>query len=311
MTTFNHRPKILITGSEGHLGRHVVRLLCDANIGDVVCVHRNSFPSPSKGVISVFADLTQYGHVNELKKYQPDIVIHLAANIPLTSDDDYASKNNRLIDDNIFSLISKLDTFYIYISSLSVYEGCAIPWIESLKVDPKTAYAKSKYDSEKQILNSDNKSVILRLSSPYSAINHTCQSVLYHFAREAIMDRTLFVNGNGARSQDFVHGIDVARAILSIINCWEVGERNLPKEIYNIASGQHISMIDLANLVVSCSGMGKIQLERSHVDHFYKVDMPISRANNMFGWSPRVTLRDGIDQLIRRLRGGDEDWFVV
>lgn len=308
----SHSTTVLVTGAEGLVGRHVVRALFDTDTCNVIAVSRRSALPNQERLIWEYADLRQPSEVLALARSRPDVIVHAAAVIPRTLDDAEAAQANRAIDDNTFALARQLGASLIYMSSQSVYEDCAPPWAESLEVHPKSVYAAEKYRSEMEIKALRLPSATLRISSPYSASDVGRQGVLYHFAREAVAGRPLTVAGNGMRAQDFVHGADVARAVVSVIRHLQTAQTGLQVDTFNIAAGHPVSMTDLAELVVRCCGSGEV-VHQGGVEtkpHF-KAEMPITRAMQVLRWQPRVNLGVGLEQLIRHMRGDNEDWLVI
>ena len=305
-------PTVLVTGAEGLLGRHIVRKLLDAPIHRTIAVGRNASPAVIDHLTWVRADLRDPMAVQALAAFGADVIVHAAAVLPTTLDDAAAANANQDLDTNIFSLARSTDAALIYLSSQSVYERCATPWTESLIVQPISAYAAGKYRSEIALKELGLPTAALRISSPYSATDPERKGVLYHFAREAVAARPLTVLGRGLRAQDFVHGMDVARAVMAIILHWQSYPASPPRaDTFNIARGTPVSMSDLAELVVECAGSGEVVHTGVEDEADYRAELSVSRAWDILGWRPRVGLRAGLDQLIRHLRGAHEDWLVV
>ena len=175
-----------------------------------------------------------------------------------------------------------------------------------------SAYAASKYRSERALQALGLRGAILRISSPYSAFDISRPGVLYHFVREAVAERRLVVNGKGERAQDFVHGSDIGRAVVAVLQYWQAQPAKTAVETFNIAAGRPTSMTELAELVVSCSGASGIVVhEGAEAEPSYRAELSVSRAKEILQWQPQVELRAGLEQLIRHMRGSYEDWLAV
>jgi nucleoside-diphosphate-sugar epimerase len=301
----------MVTGAEGLLGSHVVRALVDAGAARVLAVVRREARPTSEHLRWVSADLRQVAEVQALAGNGVDVIVHAAAVLPKTLDDHSAADSNRAMDRNILSLADAMGASLIYTSSLSVYEGCASPWTESLAVRPVSAYAAGKHLTEVAVGARRLPSATLRVSSPYGASDINRGGVLYHFAREAVAGRPLVVAGDGRRAQDFVHAADIARAVVMLVGQWREHPAAAASGIFNIASGRPVSMSRLAELVVSCSGSGQVVHQGQEAEPDYCAEMVISRAAQVLQWQPKVALRAGLAQLIRHMRGAHEDWLAV
>lgn len=307
----NAFPTVLVTGADGLLGRHTVRSLKDAGMCRLTAVSRRPHAGPAQGKEFVRADLLRPQDVEALSGIGADIIVHTAAVLPRTLDDQQAAEANRLMDKHVFALARRTSASVVYLSSLSVYEGCALPWRESTEVQPRSAYAAGKHRSELEAEALGVPVVALRISSPYSAATPERPGVLYHFTREAVAQRPLVVAGQGLRTQDFVHGADVARAIIAVIRRWIGQPAQAISEVFNIAGGQPVSMVDLARLVVAICGTGTVRHEGSEPEPAFHADMPVTLAWDLLTWQPQVALRTGLEQLVRHLRGAHEDWLAV
>jgi UDP-glucose 4-epimerase len=307
----NQTPTVLVTGAEGLLGRHIVRALVDTDTCQVTAVSRMAVWPATKCLTWVNADLRQASEVQEMASLKADVIIHAAAMLPRTLDDAAAAEANHAMDDHMLLLARQSGASLIYMSSLSVYEDCDTPWDESLAVHPVAAYAASKHQSERAIQALGLPAATLRISSPYSASDITRPGVLYHFAREAVAGRPLIVTGKGERAQDFVHGADIGRAVVAVLQHWREHAAGARAETFNIAAGHPISMTELAELVVSCCGSGDLVHDGVEDGPPYRAELSVARAKEILRWQPQVELRAGLEQLIRHMRGSHEDWLVV
>lgn len=302
---------IMVTGADGLVGRHIVYALLAQSIDRVIAISRHANRPAAGRLLWASADLRDAGDVAALENLQPDTIIHAAAVLPKSMADTETAASNLRIDANVIALARKSGAALIYLSSQSVYEHCHAPWTEVLPVTPTSSYASSKYQTEQRVLSLRQATAILRISSPYSAAFVERTNVLYHFVREAVANKYLQVRGLGTRTQDFIHASDIGRAVSLIVASWQGLDDEKKTGVFNIASGCPISMIGLAELVVRCCGSGKIAFAGDDPDASYRADMSISLAQEYLGWRPCVGLKIGVEQLIRRLRGADEDWFAI
>jgi nucleoside-diphosphate-sugar epimerase len=87
----------------------------------------------------------------------------------------------------------------------------------------------------------------MRISAPYSPMQKA-RTVLKVFIENALLNNDLTYFGSGMRSQDFTHSSDIANAINNAIRRWMFNECST--EIFNISSGNSISMKGLVHLVI-------------------------------------------------------------
>lgn len=304
-------PTILVTGASGLLGKHIVRTLTDQKLGRVIGVSRRPILDVYADVKYVHVDLFDYHQVKKLREFDPDIVVHTAAILPSSFNDELASGINESIDRHVLQLATEAGARLLFFSSISVYENSPLPWTESSLIHASSPYACAKRNTEKILSQLDISSAILRISSPYSAVDPARGGVLFHFVRQACAGKVLEVSGRGLRAQDFVHAHDVGRAVVSIISYWETAA-SPSKDIFNIASGRVVPMRVLADTIVRLNGAGNVVVgKEDNEDDLYRAEVSVRWAEEKLNWKPTVSLDTGLSQLIRRMRGAHEDWLAV
>jgi UDP-glucose 4-epimerase len=108
-------------------------------------------------------------------------------------------------------------------------------------------------------------------------------------------DKPLTIFGDGFNTRDFVSVNDVINAIQIAIKKIN-GKKG---DVYNIGSGRHITISDLANLMVDISGK-KLGIKHSKPK---KGDIRFSQpsialARRKLGYHPKILLRDGLKKLL-------------
>jgi nucleoside-diphosphate-sugar epimerase len=304
-------PPVLVTGAAGLLGRHILRALTDTSQQPVVAVTRGSKPLALPGVRWRTVDLSRTTAVQGLADEGAAVIVHAAAILPRSLDDAEAAQANLQMDTCVLQLAERTRASLIYLSSQSVYEHEPTPWRETQPAQPSSAYAAGKYRTERAARSLPAASAALRISSPYSAVDPSRPGVLFHFVREAVAGRPLTVMGDGERTQDFVHGADVARAVVAVLRAWRAQSDPTRHDVFNIASGQAVSMKRLAEQVVSCCGSGRIEHTGADRHSDQRADLSIAHSVASLGWQPQIGLDIGLAQLVRRLRGSHEDWLAV
>jgi UDP-glucose 4-epimerase len=70
--------------------------------------------------------------------------------------------------------------------------------------------------------------------------------VLWDICRKIIVQKSLTLQGTGNESRDFIHALDIARAIHIISS-----KAPMRGEVYNLASGQEVTIKELAAMVLA------------------------------------------------------------
>jgi GDP-L-fucose synthase len=101
--------------------------------------------------------------------------------------------------------------------------------------------------------------------------------------------------GTGKPMREFLHADDLARAIFTAIEKYDL------QGPLNVGSGAEISIRDLANLTASLSGfVGEIMWDATKPDGTPRKVLDVSRLEAM-GWTAEISLQDGISSTI--------DWY--
>jgi dTDP-glucose 4,6-dehydratase len=114
------------------------------------------------------------------------------------------------------------------------------------------------------------------------------------FLRQALTDRPITVFGDGSQTRSFCYVDDLIRGIIAL---GESGE-HYP---VNIGNPDEFTLLELAETVISVTGSrSEIVFEALPTDD-PKVRRPdISRARDLLGWGPTVSLREGLQQTIEQ-----------
>jgi len=159
--------KILITGGSGVVGWNLLEFLKSKDNDVSFTFNKNKINHKGN-----FLDITNEEEtINLITKLNPDIVIHSAAlaNVDLCErDKNLANQINVNGTHNVIKGCQKIDSKIIYISTSFVFSKSDKAYTEiDIPSNPKTYYGLTKLEGEKLILDSELKSLILRIDQPY------------------------------------------------------------------------------------------------------------------------------------------------
>jgi UDP-glucose 4-epimerase len=122
----------------------------------------------------------------------------------------------------------------------------------------------------------------------------------FDFARRLLADPTaLRILGDGSQSKSYIHVTDVVRAVLAA----HAGTP-APFRAYNVATGDYITVAEIAALAVECVGLrpGAVRFDFTGGDRGWKGDVPIVRLDTRriqtLGWRCRLSTREALRQSI-------------
>jgi GDP-L-fucose synthase len=124
--------------------------------------------------------------------------------------------------------------------------------------------------------------------------SHVFPALIRRFVEAVEADtRKIVLWGSGSPKREFLHVDDLARAVLL------ASEKYDSSLHLNIGTGVDISIKDLAQKIAEVSGFkGEIHWDTSKPDGTPRKVLEVSRIKRL-GWSPRVTLEEGITSTIR------------
>jgi UDP-glucose 4-epimerase len=105
----------------------------------------------------------------------------------------------------------------------------------------------------------------------------------------------LMIMGDGTQSKSYVHIEDIVRAVLLAAE-----KETAPFNVYNVATGDYITVNEIAQLAVECLGLdpASVRFEYTGGDRGWKGDVPIVRLNSdrirSLGWRCERNSREAL-----------------
>lgn len=132
------------------------------------------------------------------------------------------------------------------------------------------------------------------LSNPYTG-------VLAIFASRLANGRQPLIFEDGLQRRDFVHVHDVARAARLALDAPAADG-----EVINVGSGRSVSVLDVADALARAMGRNDVDPEitgRYRTGDVRHCFADISRARHLLGFEPRLSLADGLAEMLAWLEG--------
>jgi dTDP-glucose 4,6-dehydratase len=114
------------------------------------------------------------------------------------------------------------------------------------------------------------------------------------FLRQALEQKPLTVFGDGSQTRSFCYVSDLVRGLVALAE----SEENLP---LNLGNPEERTLLELAETIIRVTGSSsEIVFEASPVDDPQVRRPDITRAREVLGWEPEVTLEDGLMRIIEQ-----------
>jgi len=302
--------RIFVTGGAGFIGRHLVESLYKKH--DVTIYENFSNSSENNitrlmndGVSVIRGDMTDFNLLkNVVKDY--DIVIHFAAKIDIKESILNPNLSNEI---NVRGTINLLKACvennikkFIAASSASVYgDPKVIPVTEETIPNPVSPYAADKLAMESYVTafanTFDIDSISLRFFNVYGkGQSNAYAGVITKFFQRIAANKPLTIFGDGKNSRDYIHVDDLIQGITKAINNIS-GKKG---RTYNIATGNSVSVNELAEIMLSVSGKElQIQHDPPREGDLHFSEAKINRAIDELNFLPKISLKEGLSKLFQ------------
>ncbi len=302
---------IFVTGGAGFIGSTLIDSLL--TMKESVTIFDNFSNSSeekishllNRGASLVKGDIRDY---DSLKKNLAgfNTVIHLAAKIDVEESFQNPEETNAVNVAGTKNLLKACHNQHVknivVASSAAVYGNPnELPLSETSPTIPISPYGESKLAMEQLISDFSQKnnlnSICLRFFNIYGkGQTDAYAGVISKFIKNIHEDTPLTIFGDGSNTRDFISVYDVVDSIKCAIKNID----NKRGNSYNIASGHFISIIDLANLMLTISGK---TLEKKFSTP-RKGDIPHSQASvalakNELNFIPKIPIRIGLEKLLK------------
>jgi len=208
------------------------------------------------------------------------------------------------------------DVKIIFASTRQVYgRPQYLPVDEKHPVNPVDVNGINKLAGESYHLLYNNvykiRACALRLTNTYGPgmrVKDARQTFLGIWIRHLIEDKPIQVFGNGTQRRDFNFIDDVVEALLIA-----AADPASEGEVFNLGHSEHISLKELAELLVCLNGGGRYEIvpfpaDREAIDigDYYS---DFSKIQTILGWSPQLSLRTGLPQTLDYYRKHRPDYW--
>lgn len=282
------RPRVLVTGGTGFLGRKLVAALDDA--ADIVSVGGEIDLASGALALDLLA-----------QEHGVDQIVHLANPRVFTS--------NRAMGDTLSMLRNVLDVCrstgarLIYLSGWEVYSGHDQGELlanERTPMRPKGPYGETKMLCE-QLISLQRElygldCCIVRSSPVYGAESDK-PKFIFNFARKAQDDALIRTHRyrNAFPRLDLLYVDDLMALLRNVVLQRVDGD-------FNVGGGHLYSTAEIAQMIVAFFGSDSIIEQQQVEDNVTNVMMDSRRARECFGWRPTTRLADMIPILMSAIR---------
>jgi len=288
------KKNILLTGGTGFIGSKVCALLK---------MNHNVW-NPSRQELDLVNDLFSLDLF--VKKNRISTIVHFAN--PRIINSIRAMGETLVMLKNILAVCECNPIHLVYMSGWEVYSGYKTKGLlasEELPLLPKGIYGETKLLCETLIKNVSRegqiKYTIIR-SSPVYGQGSDKPKFIYNFLDKAMKSQPITVHKyiNSLPCLDLLFIEDLAEVLMRIVESENTGD-------FNIGTGQLTSTTEIAEFIIDIIGGKKSIKTVDILSSCANIAMDSTKAIHMYEWKPKVSIRAGIEEIIKSMRKESEN----
>lgn len=303
--------RALVTGGAGFIASHIVDALIekghDVTVVDDLSAGSEDNVNPRARLRKL--DITDSEALDAVfASAKPEVVYHLAAQTSVRHSMADPSLDARV---NVIGSINTLQSCVnhgaariLFSSTCAVYsEPQYVPMDESHPIRPQSAYGMAKFTVENYIrFYSDVYGLrykVFRYGNVYGPRQNPEgeAGVVAIFTGQLLGGVQPKIFGDGSKTRDYVFVTDVVEA--NMMGLSDKGDN----DIFNIAQGIEISDFEIFDAVRNATGsVVKPIYEEKRAGEADRISLDCLKARRSLGWSPKVHLQDGVQQVVTHYR---------
>ena len=294
---------VLVTGGAGFIGSHLVDALVAAGLRvrtiDNFATGRREYLNQAAEIVD--GDIRDASSIADAFE-GVDTVFHVAAQprIPLSLAKPVETHMTNVVG-TLNVLIAARDNKVrrvVYSGSSSVYgEQATIPLVETMTPNPLNPYALQKYVGEQYTRMFHRlfamQTITLRyfgVYGPRMPYEGSYLLAIAAFVNARRNGRPLEIHGDGEQTRDFTHVSDVVSANILAMDCEVADGRAI-----NIGRGENVSLNRIAAMIG-----GPTVHHEGRAGDMRDTLADRTQAELILGWRPRISIEEGIADLLKR-----------
>jgi dTDP-4-dehydrorhamnose reductase len=295
--------KVLITGSNGLVGQHLIKMLMETTNHQIIATGRGEsrLPFAASALYNYYTlDITDGIAVNDfIQLHQPNAIIHAAA---MTQPDPCELDKIACWDINVtasrflIEAAEMVNAYFLYVSTDFVFDGLHGPYKETDATGPVNYYGSSKLAAEKSVEKSKLLWSIVRTVLVFGNILVGNRSNVISWVKDNLENnKSIKVVSDQWRTPTYVE--DLAKGIILVLQKKATG-------IYHISGEEGMSPFDMATATANYLHLDKSLMTKVDASIFtqpaqrpLRTGFIIEKAKQELGFKP-LSFKDALQQML-------------
>ena len=306
--------KVLVTGSSGFIGFHLIKKLLNSGHEVVGIDDHNDYYNPDLKLkrLALLESKNFSFHLMDInsisiKDRNFDLAINLAAQagVRVSKEKEHLYESSNITGFKSFCNFCRKKNInkILYASSSSVYSHTNREKFseDATMLEPKSIYGKSKLSNEmhaSEFIKSYEASMIgLRFFSVYGPFGRP-DMAYYSFTKGIKERRIISLNNEGNMYRDMTFIDDVVEGILGAIDyVFNLGNESR-NEVFNLGNDAPIKTSYLLHKIEDIIGIKALIHHTKTENEHLMTHADITKAKNLLGYQPRVSFEEGIKKFL-------------
>ncbi|XP_013741765.1 UDP-glucuronic acid decarboxylase 2-like [Brassica napus] len=303
--------RVVVTGGAGFVGSHLVDRLMER--GDTVIVVDNFFTGSKENVMHHFGnpnfELIRHDVVEPIL-LEVDQIYHLAcpaSPVHYKFNPVKTIKTNVVGTLNMLGLAKRVGARFLLTSTSEVYgDPLQHPQVETYWGNVNPIGVRSCYDEGKRTAETlamdyhRGANVEVRIARIFNTYGpRMCIDdgrVVSNFVAQALRKEPMTVYGDGKQTRSFQFVSDLVEGLMRLMEGEHVGP-------FNLGNPGEFTMLELAKVVQeTIDPNANIEFRPNTEDDPHKRKPDITKAKELLGWEPKVSLRQGLPLMVKDFR---------
>ena len=304
--------RVLVTGGAGFIGSHLADALV-ARGDEVAIIDDLSAGRPGRMSEQVPLHKVSVVEADQLEgiaaEFRPDLICHLAAQIDVRSSVTLPAADAQA---NVIGTVNVLEAARVagarvlFCSTGGALYGrdAPIPSLEDVYPLPESPYGVSKHCAEQYVVLYNRLHgtghTVLRLANVYGPRQDPAgeAGVVAIFCAQVLAGERPTIFGDGRQTRDYVYVADAVAAFLAAADRVRPG-------IWNIGSGNEVSVLDLARVISDVAGLPVDPLfAPARPGELLRSALASERARRDLGWRASTPLPVGVAKVYHWIEAG-------